>query len=161
MGNFFANLNEKMQNFMAGRNGADKLARWTLGASVVVLLVNMLVPNVVLSMLSYALLFYCVYRMFSSNVAARRQENEKFEQLLGRFSRGRSGSSGASGAAGSSRKTTGSGNAGASGAASSAADKQKLTFACEKCGQSLSVPKGRGTLKVTCPKCNHQQKVKS
>ena len=89
MGNFFANLNEKMQNFMAGRNGADKLARWTLGASVAVLLVNMFLPNVVLSMLSYALLFYCVYRMFSSNVAARRQENEKFEQFLGRFSRGR------------------------------------------------------------------------
>lgn len=160
MGNFFANLNEKMQNFMAGRNGADKLARWTLGASIIVLLVNMFLPNVVLSMLSYALLFYCVYRMFSSNVAARRQENEKFEQFLGRFSRGRSGSSGGQGASGKPYGGAGSGGAGASGASASS-DRQKLTFACEKCGQSLSVPKGRGTLKVTCPKCNHQQKVKS
>lgn len=160
MGNFFANLNEKMQNFMAGRNGADKLARWTLGASIIVLLVNMFLPNVVLSMLSYALLFYCVYRMFSSNVVARRQENEKFEQFLGRFSRGRSGSSGGQGASGKPRGGAGSGGAGASGTSASS-DRQKLTFACEKCGQSLSVPKGRGTLKVTCPKCNHQQKVKS
>lgn len=87
MGNFFGNLNDKVQNFMVGRNGPDRLARWVLGASVVMLFVNMFVPNVVCTMLSYALLFYCVYRMFSTNVAARRQENERFEEFLGKFSR--------------------------------------------------------------------------
>lgn len=155
MGNFFAKLNEKMRNFMAGRNGADKLAMWILGASVVVMLINMFVPNIVCSMLSYALLFYCVYRLFSSNVAARQQENAKFEQFLGKFSRGRSGSS--NGGQGASQGASGPSSAGAK----PSTDNQKLTFTCEKCGQSLSVPKGRGTLKVTCPKCNHQQKVKS
>ncbi len=153
MGNFFGNLNDKVQNFLVGRNGPDRLARWVLGASVVMLFVNMFVPNVVCTMLSYALLFYCVYRMFSTNVAARRQENERFEEFLGKFSRkGGSGPSQRPGQDASPAKRP---------AAPRKADGQKTTFACERCGQSLSVPKGRGTLKVTCPKCNHQQKVKS
>lgn len=28
-------------------------------------------------------------------------------------------------------------------------------FICEECGQRLTVPKGKGKLKVTCPKCGH------
>lgn len=155
MGNFFGNLNDKIQSFMAGRNGADRLARWALGASVLILFVNMFVPNVVCTMLSYALLFYCVYRMFSSNVAARRQENQKFEEFLGRFSR--RGGADASGSTTRDVTAQGAKTAGRT----KTADAQKTTFVCEKCGQSLSVPKGRGTLRVTCPKCNHQQKVKS
>ena len=159
MGNF----NDKMQNFMAGRNGTDRLGRWTLGAAVVLMAVNLFVPNVICSMLSYALLFYCIYRMFSRNVAARQQEDQKFDEFLGRFTRKGSGpsdpGSGAQGPKASGTKSAGQSQP--SSAASKAADKPKVTFACEKCGQSLSVPKGRGTLKVTCPKCNHQQKVKS
>ncbi len=36
-----------------------------------------------------------------------------------------------------------------------------LTFTCSQCGQSLSVPKGKGMLKVTCPKCGNQTIKKS
>lgn len=36
-----------------------------------------------------------------------------------------------------------------------------LTFKCSKCGQSLSVPKGKGMLKITCPKCGNQTIKKS
>lgn len=31
-----------------------------------------------------------------------------------------------------------------------------IFFMCEECGQRLTVPKGKGTLKITCPKCGHQ-----
>lgn len=36
-----------------------------------------------------------------------------------------------------------------------------LTFTCSQCGQSLSVPKGKGMLKITCPKCGNQTIKKS
>ena len=42
-------------------------------------------------------------------------------------------------------------------------DQRKTTkfLKCPQCGQSLSVPKGKGTLKITCPKCRNQFTTKS
>lgn len=151
MGNFFNNLGAKIQAFMLGRNGSDKLSRWALGAAIIVCIINMFFGNVILFMLCYALLFYSIYRMFSRNVSARQSENQAFENFLARFtSKGRKAkgktAKGASKGAGAGAKTT---------------SASKVTFTCEECGQSLSVPKGRGKLKVTCPKCHHQQTINS
>ena len=152
MGNFFYKLNERLSEFMSGRNGSDKLARWCLGAAIVLTLVNMIFPNVVCFMLSYALLFYCIYRMFSRNVSARQEENAKFEGFLDRFkgNRSKGGSSTSTGQKGS-----------ASSDKTRAKSSTTVYFTCDECGQSLSVPKGKGTLKVTCPKCKHQTTIKS
>ncbi len=167
MGNFFNNLGAKMQSFMVGRNGSDKLARWALGAAVIAAVINMFFGNVILYMLCYALLFYSVYRMFSRNVTARQAENHKFEQLLDGFGSKRRGRN--SGPQGSADKSSGTGAQAKSKTAAQGAEKprphanddSKIKFACEQCGQSLSVPKGRGKLKVTCPKCHHQQTIDS
>ena len=32
---------------------------------------------------------------------------------------------------------------------------EKVTIACNECGQKLRVPAGKGTLKVRCPKCSN------
>ncbi len=164
MGDFFKNLNDKLGNFMVGRNGPDTLSRWALGAAIVVILIGTFVPSLILTMLSYALLFYSIYRMFSKNVTARRQKNEKFQAFLARFKGGRNTGGGTSGSASSTGRS-----ANASSTASSSAqtkkppapDKAKVRFTCDNCGQSLSVPKGRGKLKVTCPSCHHQQTIDS
>ena len=34
-------------------------------------------------------------------------------------------------------------------------------FKCKKCGAVLSVPRGKGTLRVTCPQCYEQTVRKS
>ena len=34
-------------------------------------------------------------------------------------------------------------------------------FKCKGCGQVLSVPRGKGTLRVVCPKCKTETKQKS
>lgn len=144
MGNFFNNLNNKLATFMIGRNGSDKLGRWCLGAAIVLACINIIIPNIACSVLSYALLAYCIYRMFSTNTVARAQENEKFESLLSR------------------NKDAGKGQN--SDSVNKPMKKDMATtvyFTCDNCGQSLSVPKGKGTLKVTCPKCKHQTTIKS
>ena len=151
-------FNNKIREFMIGRNGPDKLANWALGVALVVTLIGMFIPNIILTVLSYALLIYCFFRIFSRNVSARQRENEKFEDLLSkvipsnknRNTKGTGSSTAYKTAAGySSKKTT------------SSTTKNKVTFTCDECGQSLSVPKGRGKLKVTCPKCHHQQTIDS
>lgn len=162
MGDFFKNLNEKMQNFMVGRNGPDTLSRWALGGAIVVILICMFLPSMILTMLSYALLFYSIYRMFSKNVAARRAENDKFEGFLARFKGGRGKGGGQGGATGTDAKSSqGTGASSAQATKSPSPSKAKVRFTCDNCGQSLSVPKGRGKLKVTCPTCHHQQTIDS
>lgn len=155
MGNFFGNFSEKLQQFMIGRNGPDKLSRWALGAAVVLTLIGMFIPNVILTMASYALLFYSIYRIFSTNVPARKEENEKFEGFLAKFKGSRT-----TGSANKQNSQTGS-SADAARKTTPAAGNAKVHFTCDSCGQSLSVPKGRGKLKVTCPKCHHQQTIDS
>lgn len=34
-------------------------------------------------------------------------------------------------------------------------------FTCKGCGQVLSVPRGKGTLRVVCPKCKTESTMKS
>ena len=144
MGNFFNNLNNKLATFMIGRNGSDKLGRWCLGAAIVLACINIIIPNIACSVLSYALLAYCIYRMFSTNTVARAQENEKFESLFNKI-KGNGRNQTTSNTYKSTKKDTAT----------------TVYFTCDNCGQSLSVPKGKGTLKVTCPKCKHQTTIKS
>ena len=137
---FMNDLNDKMANFMVGRNGYDKLGVISLVAAVILTVICMIVPNLICSVLSYVFLIYAIFRVFSKNVAKRQAEEDRFEGLLDRFK----------------------GNKGAKGSAkASGKDASVKRFKCEKCGQSLSVPRGKGTLKVTCPKCSHNMKVKS
>lgn len=151
--NFFQRMNAQIQQFMSNRNGADTLAVWALGGALVFMVINLFIPNAICSMLSFALMLYAVYRMFSSKVAYRREENERFEGFISRF--------GAKGRSGSGRSS----NSGSTGSPSSKQSEQSkpdtIVFACERCGQKLTVPKGRGKLKVTCPKCNKQQMIDS
>lgn len=171
MGNFFNNLNAKIQTFMIGRNGSDKLSLVCIIAAVVVGLINSFAPNIFLTVVCWALLIYSLFRCFSTNVAARQAENEKFESFFSR-GRGKGGSAGSSGKGSAGRAASGrpgsqagqgrSGNrAGNAGSRAGKPAPETITFQCEQCGQKLSVPKGKGTLKVTCPKCHHQQKVNS
>lgn len=156
---FFNDLNGKLQSFIIGRNGSDRLGRWSIGAAIVVLVINMVVPNAILMALSYALLFYSIYRMFSRNVSARSAENMRFEELLDKlpFRKGKNGNGQSTSTGQSANKT----QAGWSQSSAKSTDRSKIRIVCDQCGQPLSIPKGKGTLKVTCPKCNHQMKVKS
>lgn len=173
MGNFFNNLSAKIDAFMIGRNGSDKLSFTCLVAAVVIVVINAFLSSVVLALITWALLIYSLFRCFSTNVPARRAENEKFESFFARLRNGKdsggrgTGNGGSSARASSGRPSRqayngGQGSARAAGRArQSNSEADTITFQCEQCGQKLSVPKGKGTLKVTCPKCHHQQKVNS
>ena len=90
------------------------------------------------SLIGMVFLLYFMFRCFSRNIAARTRENARYIALT------------AKPRAAWARFNT-------------RWDQRKTTkfLKCPQCGQSLSMPKGKGTLKITCPKCRNQFTTKS
>ena len=129
IGGWFRQLGAKLsagfRQFMTGRYGTDKLNMYILGAGVIVCLLTMFVPwalvDLVLSLLSYALLIWALFRTFSRNTYKRYQENRRFLLFLDRIK-----------------------------------DCEHRYFNCPKCRQPVRVPKGKGKIAITCPKCREK-----
>lgn len=118
---------------MAGRYGADQFGRFLSGAALVLLIVNLFVRGVVgqiLYFLVLAVLVYNIFRMFSKNTAARYKENVAYLKLknrvVGRYANLR-------------RRIRES--------------KTHRFYKCPTCKTTVRVPKGKGKIRITCPKC--------
>lgn len=128
-------LRNKFMQFMYGRSGSDQLGLFCLIAAMVLNLAGSLLARVsaaaytILTILSLALLIWTVMRMFSRNVAKRRAENAAFMRAW--------------------RKITG--------VFKPRPDaKTHSHFKCPKCKQAVRVPKGKGKIMITCPKCGEK-----
>ena len=97
-----------------------------------------LIVGSVLVTLSWALLIYSLFRTFSKRTQARAAENYRYfvckNKVLGWFRRGK--------ARWQDRKT-------------------HRYFRCPQCRATVRVPKGKGKIRITCPKCRHQFVKKS
>ena len=74
-------MRERLIRFMAGRNGADNLSRAVIIATLVLLVAGMFAHGEaarVLRVLAIIGVVYVYFRVFSRNVAKRRQENANF-----------------------------------------------------------------------------------
>lgn len=121
----------RLQAFMLGRNGPDRLALAAFVAAIVVnVLSRIFLGNIILMLLSMLLLVYAIFRIFSKNLAKRREENYRFTNIWGdtkaAFSRWKE------------RR---------------AQSKEYKFFTCPGCKNKLRVPKGKGKLQITCPRC--------
>lgn len=78
-----------MRNFMAGRYGNDKLNMYILGIGVIICLISMFIPvavvNLLLTVVSYVLMIWAIFRTFSRNTYKRYQENRRFLLFLDRI----------------------------------------------------------------------------
>ena len=74
-------IKQKLRQFMVGRYGTDKLNMVILTAGVIISIVAMFMPfpltKLLLTMLSYVLMFWAIFRCFSRNTYKRYQENRK------------------------------------------------------------------------------------
>lgn len=124
-----------LMRFMAGRNGMDAFARFLSIAALVLLILSMFIPGYVgaaLWILALACLVYSYFRIFSRNTAKRYTENAKFlsvkYQVANWFRR----------------------------------KKERIQqckthrfYRCPQCGITTRIPKGKGKIKITCPKCGN------
>lgn len=112
--------------FMSRRYGADLLSWFLLALSFILLLIVSLFDVWFLCLLPLLLVAWVIFRTFSSNVQARRLENAAFANI------------------GATMKL----------AKNKFRDrKTHIYFRCARCNTVLRIPRGKGTVRVTCPRC--------
>ena len=119
-----------LRQFMLGRYGVDDLSRFMIMAALIVTVLSRIVGWAVLSSFAMVLLMLYFFRMLSRNTAARSRENYTYLQLRGKAERRIKGWKDRF----RQRKT-------------------HSFFSCPSCRAQLRVPKGKGNITVTCPKC--------
>lgn len=115
---------------MSGRYGADELSRMLLAISMVFLVISMLSRWNLFYLFAIVLLIYTYFRMFSRNVSKRYAENQKYLNWKYRLVVKKD----------QKKKQW---------------EQRKIYhfYKCPSCGQKVRVPKGKGKICITCPKC--------
>ena len=126
-------MRERFRRFMAGRYGTDALNQFLSIVSIVLLLVALLTRVNLFTWVGMSVLIWCYYRTFSRNIPKRTEENYKFytlkQQLEGKVR---------------SLKEQW------------ANRKLYHYYRCPQCRQKLRVPRGRGRIQISCPRCGTQ-----
>ena len=125
MGGFGNRLRNWLRQFMAGRYGTDKLNMVILGAGLIASVAGMFFRfppvNLLLTLVSYVLLGWAIFRTFSRNTYKRYRENRKYLMLLQRIK-----------------------------------DREHRYYDCPRCRQQVRVPRGKGKISISCPKCKEK-----
>ncbi len=130
---FFDNMKYRMQQWAYGRYGYDELSRFLNILGFGLILLSFIPYCGFLLILSLALFIYVSFRSLSRNTAKRQRENNwylnKTAPLRSRRERKRE-----------------------------LREERKVydLFRCKKCGNLNRVPRGKGKVRVTCPKCGEQ-----
>lgn len=127
-----------LRNFMIGRYGPDQLSMATLILSLILSTVRSFTGWAVISILSYIFLVLTLFRMLSRNILKRRAENDRFLRVWWPVRTG-------------TKKIIDRLNA----------RKHYKFFKCPACGNNLRVPKGKGKIRITCPKCGERFEKKT
>ena len=125
-------MKEKFYRFMQGRYGIDQLNSFLMIVCVICFIVNMFIGSIVLTFIAYGTWLCVIFRMFSKNIYARNRENDKYLNFFSPLSRWLK------------LKLM------------SKQDPSNKYFSCPKCKQMVRVPKGHGTVVVTCPNCQNK-----
>ena len=128
-------MRERLARFMAGRNGADNLSRAVMLLAFILFILSLFFSDwlaQLLLTLAVAGIVYVYFRMFSKNVARRREENSRYLaktaslrsyfRSFGERWRQR---------------------------------RDYKFFRCPMCRTLLRVPRGKGKIKIVCRKCGN------
>ncbi len=126
------------RRFMYGRYGSDQLSTCLFFIYVILVVFQFAfrnsVPGMILMALSYVVVFIYFFRFLSRNIYKRQRENQKFLQMWTplknyfKYLKLRI------------RERNG----------------VKKLFRCPKCHQTIRVPRGKGKIAITCPKCRFE-----
>ena len=126
-------MREKLRRFMTGRYGVDQLSRLYLVLTLVLLVLSMITKLPIFYGLAIILLIYMYYRMFSKNTTKMYAQNQKYlnmrYQIVVKWNNAKK---------------------------HFAQRKEYRFYRCPKCHQKVRVPRGKGKICITCPKCRHE-----
>lgn len=122
-------MRERLQRFMWGRYGTDRLNQVLLICAFLSLLISF-IGGGFFYLLATVLMVYAYFRMFSRNVSKRALENQKYlrqeMKVRGFFTKKKK---------------------------EWAQRKEYHIYKCPGCGQRVRIPRGKGKVEVHCPKC--------
>lgn len=135
-------LKQRMLNFMQGRYGVDQLSGFLIWTAVIIAVITMFVRIPALQIVTWVMIIYAYIRIFSKQINKRYAQNQKFldatwgirkffADIRYRIKYGKQ------------------------------TEEPYHIYKCRKCGQKIRVPKGKGKIMITCPKCKYQFKKKS
>jgi DNA-directed RNA polymerase subunit RPC12/RpoP len=126
---------DAIRRFMQGRYGSDALTLFLMCVGIGLNIVSMFVPFV--SFLALAIFAFAVWRMLSRNIYARQKENAAYlrgwQRVKSFFS----------------------------GLGPRADAKTHKHYKCPECRQEVRVPKGKGKILITCPRCGKKFEKKT
>ena len=127
------NFKMKFARFMQGRNGVDQLSQFLNVVVLILLVVSIFTKSIILDWLPFVLMGYMYFRIFSRNIPKRSMENQKFCNMRYDLAIKRN----------KWKKER---------------EQKKIYrfFRCPMCKQKVRVPKGRGKICITCPKCRQE-----
>ena len=142
--NFLQRIGNALSRFMYGRNGVDRLTLTMVWTALVLDIINIFLREKV--PLAYSIIgtvagiitLLALFRMFSRNLEKRRAENARFLEKVWWPIKRR--------AAGNKQQRT---------------DKEHKYFTCPNCRTVCRVPRGKGRIVITCPKCGAEIHGKS
>lgn len=128
-------MRERLTRFMQGRYGLDQLSRFMMIFGLIVLILAAffrkpaMVGNVIY-VLGLVIVVIAYVRVFSRNHQKRYAENQKYCQLTAKLRRG-------------------------FGKEKYIMEQRKdyKIFTCPGCKQKIRIPKGKGKIEISCPKC--------
>jgi len=123
-------MREKFRRFMYGRYGNDNLNQFLMILCLICMVISMFFGGGFLYLVAIVLLVLSYYRMFSRKIYKRAQENQLY---LAKTEKIR-------------KKWRGFINR----------MKQRRThliYKCPNCSQKIRIPRGKGRIRITCPKC--------
>lgn len=125
-------MKDWLQRFMSGRNGFDRFSQFLCILSLILVVIGANTSDIIY-FLGLAALIYCYFRVLSRDTAKRYAENMKYLSYQDKV-------------------TTAFGRM-------QTRMKMRKTYHyyhCPQCRQELRVPRGRGKISITCPKCGTQ-----
>ena len=124
-------MREKIQRFMYGRYGVDDLSKFMLYITLGLCIITIFFRNPILNAILLVGLILVYFRIFSKNHQKRYQENLQFlkikDKVVHFFHREKN-----------------------------IVEQRKIyrIYTCPSCKQKIRIPKGKGKVCVTCPKCS-------
>ena len=130
---FFDTIRAALSRFMSGRYGADQLGMSMLWTSLIMSIVGSFAKAPVLTLLADALLIYMFFRMLSKNRYKRQHENQVYLQKTYKMRQSMT--------EWMNRVKN---------------SKKYRYFTCPQCKKRLRVPRGVGSITITCKGCGNK-----
>ncbi len=125
-------MREKIARFLYGRYGNDQLNNFLVGVAFLVIIINVFINSYILVVVNYLVLALAIFRMLSKKYQKRRNELNRFLKL--------------------SRPYRNIWNK----VKLRIADRNNKYYRCPSCNQLVRVPKKRGKIVITCPRCQNK-----